>query len=365
MADVEDFILRAPSCPPEADFADDQFNALALRLFELQFAMVAPYQRFCDRRGRTPGLVRRWEEIPALPTAAFKESDVTSLHSGDRAVVFHSSGTTGRDASRHYHNAGSLRLYERSLTSGFAPRLLPDGPESAARLHFVSLTPPRELAPNSSLVHMFETVSREFPWRSRVFAASVDPVEGWVLDPPAALALLDRLARDKSPALLVGTAFSFVHLLDALDAQNRSIILPAGSRAMETGGYKGKSRELPKAQLHAWMARRLGLAPDNIVCEYGMSELSSQAYDAIAGRANPEGRLFSLPPWARARLISPERGLEAAPGEPGLVTLLDLANARSCMALQTEDLGIADGAGFHLLGRAPRAVARGCSLMPA
>jgi hypothetical protein len=152
-------------------------------------------------------------------------------------------------------------------------------------------------------------------------------------------------------------------LLDKLAAAGKTYALPSGSRAMETGGYKGKSRELTKSGLHAAIRRQLGIPGSHIVCEYGMCELSSQAYDGIAGSAGEGGRVFRFPPWARARVVSPETGCEVADGEGGMIQIFDLANAWSVLAIQTEDLGVRRGDGFELTGRAARAEPRGCSLM--
>jgi hypothetical protein len=166
--------------------------------------------------------------------------------------------------------------------------------------------------------------------------------------------------------LLLGTAFSFVHLLDSLTQQNLRFQLPPGSRVMETGGYKGRSRALPKAELHALITERLGVPPSHLVCEYGMSELSSQAYDLVLGPASDPGavvRCFHFPPWARAQIISPETGHEVTDGETGLIRVFDLANVFSVMAIQTDDLGIRHDDGFELIGRAELAEPRGCSLM--
>jgi hypothetical protein len=136
---------------------------------------------------------------------------------------------------------------------------------------------------------------------------------------------------------------------------------------METGGYKGRSRNLPKSELHALITRCLGIPPSHIVCEYGMSELSSQAYDwkvrnAERGTGN-EARVFRFPPWARARVVSPETGGEVAEGETGLIQVCDLANVRSVIVIQTEDLAVRRGDGFELIGRAAQAEPRGCSLL--
>jgi len=175
----------------------------------------------------------------------------------------------------------------------------------------------------------------------------------------------------------LGTAFSLVHLLDFLAENNLKFQLPENSRVMETGGYKNRSRSMPKAKLHALISERLGIPPEHIICEYGMSELSSQAYDGVTSdewrvtriknslHPSPVTRHFRFPPWARLQIISPEAGCEVADGETGLIRVFDLANVFSVAAVQTEDLGIRRGDGFELLGRAKLAEPRGCSLMTA
>ena len=140
---------------------------------------------------------------------------------------------------------------------------------------------------------------------------------------------------------------------------------------METGGYKGRSRTLTRLELHGLITAQLGIPSENIVCEYGMTELSSQAYDraacgnaAFQHPAKPE-RHFHFPPWARVQIISPETGREVADGQTGLIRVFDLANVYSVLAIQTEDLGVRCGSGFELLGRAKAAESRGCSLAAA
>ena len=166
---------------------------------------------------------------------------------------------------------------------------------------------------------------------------------------------------------LLGTAFSFVHLLDYLAENNLRFELPNDSRVMETGGYKNRSRTMPKAELHALITEQLGVPRENIICEYGMSELSSQAYDYEIHPPSSirYSHIFRFPPWARVQVISPEHGREVAEGETGLIRIFDLANVFSVAALQTEDLGIRRGDGFELIGRAPQTEPRGCSLMTA
>jgi hypothetical protein len=132
---------------------------------------------------------------------------------------------------------------------------------------------------------------------------------------------------------------------------------------------------MPKAELHALITERLGVPRENIICEYGMSELSSQAYsvtsdewrvtskDSATRHASPITHYFRFPPWARAQIVSPETGSEAGEGKTGLIRIFDLANVFSVAAIQTEDLGVRHGDGFELIGRAQLAEPRGCSLM--
>ncbi len=355
------------------------FDELALELFTLQFHGNPAYQTLCLARGRTPGTVQEWTQIPAVPTAAFKELELSSIPATGRTTVFHSSGTTEQRPSRHFHHATSLAVYEASLTRWFAHYL-----GTGDTLRF--LTPGRTAAPHSSLIHMFETLRQQRALPASVFLGNLATDGSWALDFPAVQAELASSVHTGRPVTLLGTAFSFVHLLDLLAEHQLKFRLPTGSRVMETGGYKNRSRTMPKAQLHALITAQLGVPAGGIVCEYGMSELSSQAY----GVASDEGRLASgdnaapnpslpphhsslvtgpsplalhFPPWARAQVISPETCREVPEGGTGIIRVLDLANVFSVAAVQTEDLGIRRGTGFELLGRAEKAEPRGCSLM--
>ena len=426
---------RQLSEPPHVGCYKNEFNALALKLFALQFQHNAAYRKICEARSLTPGIVEHWTQIPAVPTSAFKELELTCLASAERTTVFHSSGTTEQKPSRHFHNAESLAVYEASLWSGFELHLLRSGDSLSAssekrgqtvRARLVILTPPPTQAPHSSLVHMFETVRQKLGATETAFVGKLAADGSWTLDFAAVVDVLSsvcsdsrssrgneaqtdsekrkvrassrrllRVPRAANPVHVLGTAFSFVHLLDFLAERNLRFDLPAGSRVMETGGYKNRSRSIPKTDLHKLITERLGVPPSRIICEYGMSELNSQAYNGIEagvrpspgaatlnmrafpglqespgaspllrpGRAHSGSSIFHFPPWARVQIISPETGREVADGETGLIRVYDLANVFSVMAIQTEDLGIRRNEHFELIGRAALAEARGCSLM--
>jgi len=331
---------------------DREFNALALELFALQFKYNHAYRIICEGRHSTPGSVEHWTQIPFLPAAAFKEWELSCIPPEARTAVFHSSGTTEQKPSRHFHCAESLKIYEAALWTSFEENVI----APAVNYDLLVLTPPPVLVRRSSLIHMFKTIRRKLGALEPVYVGKIAADGAWVLDFDAALAALEN---DSKPKLILGTAFSFVHLLDFLAGKNLRLRLPAPSRVMETGGYKNRSRTMPKAELHSLMTRFLGVVRENIICEYGMSELSSQAYDT-----GPE-RCFHFPPWTRAQIISPETGTEVADGETGLIRVFDLANVYSVAAIQTEDLAVRIGDGFELIGRAALAGPRGCSLMTA
>jgi hypothetical protein len=367
-ARVREFIGVSSEGTQQSDGGANPFDNLARELFALQYRHNAAYRQLCNARGLTPETVEHWSQIPSVPTAAFKELELSCLPAEERTAVFHSSGTTEQRPSRHFHNAQSLALYEASLRPWFARHLLPEAKPDGAKPTMVMLTPPHAETPHSSLVHMFETVRRELGAADSAFYGTVGADGVWTLNTEAVEDALARETKAGRPVMLLGTAFLFVHLLDDMASRRVRLALPPGSRVLETGGYKGRSRSLPKAELHGLITKHLGLPATHIVCEYGMSELSTQAYDRVAGseakgQGNSVVRCFHFPPWARVQIISPETGREVRDGETGLIRIMDLANVFSVMAIQTEDLGLRRGDGFELIGRAALAEARGCSLM--
>jgi hypothetical protein len=215
------------------------------------------------------------------------------------------------------------------------------------------LAPSRAAAPDSSLSHMFDVALCELGDAQSGFVLAEDG-----LDPQRVLRALERCEDDGPPLLLCGTAFAFVHLLDALEADAQRLALPRHARIMETGGFKGRAREEPREQLYQRIHARLGVPPDRVVNQYGMTELASQFYDGVLV-APGQPRCKRGPPWARVRILDPKSG---EPAEVGVIHVYDLANTGSLMALQTADLGRALPDGFEVLGREPGAEERGCSI---
>lgn len=333
------------------DAGDEALDALLLDVYRHQYAHNAPYRRWCDLREGDPTRVADWRAIPAVPQVAFKEWTLAAFDVAHAVACFESSGTTQGTPSRHHFD--TLALYEAALVPPFRTFVLPDG----ATLPCLALVAAPETAPASSLSHMAGVVG----------SACCDGVRYFVEDGDLQTdAMLHACEAADGPVLIFTTAFALVHLLDACNARDVTLALPPGSRMLETGGYKGRTREIPKADLYAWAARRLGLAETHIVNEYGMAELSSQWYDTVlrethAGRP-ARGRCKAGPPWVRARVLDPQTGHDVEPGEIGLLRLYDPMNRGSVCCIQTEDVGRQLPGGFEVLGRATDAELRGCSL---
>lgn len=320
------------------------FEPLALRLFAYQFQHGSAYGAFCRRRRRTPATVRRWQDIPPLPVAAFKELD---LACEPAAYGFESSGTTGGERrSRNPHQ--NLDVWDASMETFFQRHVLvPDRP----RLRIVALGAPWERNPHSSFSRYFSRAVARFGLPGSGCFADEDglDVDG----------LLGALAGADDPVALLGPTFAFVHFFDICRGRGLRPRLPAGSLLVDGGGTKGRSREVDAAELYALAGEILGLAPAACVNEYGATELSSQMYDL----PGPLPRAKVGPPWLRTRILDPQTLEDVAPGEPGLLCHYDLANRNSVLAVLTEDLGTAaPGGGIVLLGRLAGAEARGCSL---
>ena len=326
------------------------FDALACDLFAHQLRYNAPYGAYAKSKGYDSNrLPKRAIDIPAVPAAAFKAATLATFDVANAAVWFETSGTTQGASGRHYLE--TTDLYTASLLAGFDRALLDDG----ARLRYLLLVPDPREHPHSSLGFMMARVSE---------ARGAGPT-GWYLHDDALE--IDAFIRDcaqacadETPVCIAATAFAFVALLDVLAHRELRFALPAGSRIMETGGFKGRTRVVERDDLYAAIADRLGLTESAIVAEYGMTELCSQYYDSHASRTAAR-RVKVAPPWLRPIVVD-LGGNECAPGIVGAIRHIDCANRSSVVAIETEDLGYASAEGLVLLGREAAAELRGCSL---
>ena len=329
--------------------SDEQFDGLALRLFAYQYANDEPYRRFCQRRGATPRNVGRWAGIPAVPIDAFKQLSLCSQPPGPTDRVFMTSGTTRSEVKGRHHHP-TLAVYDSSMTRNFAHRFM----RGSERVDMAILFPTEQVLPNSSLAHYVALAVGKFGTPQSRYYVNRDG-----LDTEGLCGALAQAERTGSPFAVLGASFSFVHLLDALQDQGLSFRLPAGSRVLDTGGYKGQSRDLPLDAFYSQLSAALGIERSHCINMYGMTELSTQFYDD--GNAQVPS-VKSGPHWIRSRIVDPLSGRELPAGERGILAHCDLANFNSVTTVLTEDVGVAVDGGFLLLGRAEGAQAKGCSL---
>ncbi len=332
---------------------DVAFQSLALQIYSYQVNHNKIYRQICDLSGALDrGPIKDWKQIPAVPAQAFKEFSLASFPASSQKKVFRTSGTS--EGTRGEHAFDTLRLYDAAILPSFRRYLLPDN----QKLQYCFLIQSSKEAPDLSLSYMMGVVNKNFAGNEGRFYIGKDHAD---------FGLLVRDMRyAKMPVLLLATAFSLKAFIDYLKNENIWINLPKGSRLMETGGFKGRTKSIAKEDLYLLCAERLGIQRTHCVSEYGMTELSSQAYDTTlrnwylkrTDRSYKKG-----PAWMRTLVIDPRTGREVAAGKKGILRHFDLANRGSILAVQTEDVGIRIKDGFEVLFRAKRADLRGCSLV--
>ena len=334
----------------ECGEATESFDSVAADLARFQAQHVPGYARLCAAWGATPVAIVRASDAPAVPADAFKLGTVFAFDAASACVTFRTSGTTV--GARGTHLFRDLETYDAGALA-FGRRMLVGGIERAPVL---VLGPSVADAPDSSLAHMCELFAREF-----------DPGfgEGTFLVRTGALDLGGLRARVGSlpaaaPALVLATSFALVHLLDALGGD--ILPLPPGSRVMQTGGFKGRSREVEPHELRLRVARAFAVEERYVVGEYGMTELSSQFYEGTLGDAGALPGVYVEPPWARVVPVDGSSLEPVAAGEVGIARIEDLANVDSAFAVLTQDRVRRVPGGFELLGREPGAPPRGCSI---
>ncbi|MDZ7402849.1 MAG: hypothetical protein ONB41_01900 [candidate division KSB1 bacterium] len=356
-----------------AGFDDEAFNELAVELFHHQFEKNAVYRGVCRQQKIAPARVTGWREIPAVTTSAFKEVPLVCFPAQQAAAVFHTSGTTKQRAGKHYFR--TLKYYRAAMLRSFAAYCIADwglpvaerrssaihNPQPAMRMFF--LGPTFELFPNSSLGYMFSGIRDEFGDEKSAVFFSPEKADAEGLQQA-----LERASQENAPVFILGTALALLECMEIFQQRNRKFRLPAGSRILDTGGYKGRCIEIKREEFTNRLGETFSIPREYLLNEYGMTELSSQFYESrLPGiplrQEQPPYALHFMPPWVRVVAVDPEQLEILPPGEIGLLRIFDLANVDSVMAIQTEDLGRAWQDRLELIGRAAGAELRGCSLL--
>ena len=313
--------------------SESAFTKKALELFKFQFEENPVYRSFCDLLYKHPSAVQKLEDIPFLPIEFFKTNKVLSTKK-EIKQTFTSSGTSGSVVSQHH--VADLNLYKTSFQKGFAHFY--GNIEDYAVL---ALLPSYLERDGSSLVYMVEDMIQE----------SKHQKSGFYLDDLYALKqTLLALEKSGQKTLLIGVSYALLDLVEFHQFELKHTII------METGGMKGRRKEMIKSELHSILKKGFGV--DKIHSEYGMTELLSQAYSKGDG-------LFSSPHWMNVLISDPEDALTILlKGKSGGINIIDLANVHSCAFIATQDLGKINANGtFEVLGRFDKSDIRGCNLM--
>jgi phenylacetate-coenzyme A ligase PaaK-like adenylate-forming protein len=313
--------------------SDAEFEQMAMQVFAFQFENNPVYRSFCDLLYKHPSDVKHIQDIPFLPIEFFKSHKILS-NTESIQKTFSSSGTTGSSTSKHHIT--DLSIYEKSFKGSFR--------------HFygdindyviLALLPSYLEREGSSLVHMTNELIR----------LSGHEESGFYLDNLNALKdILIRLDLEGTQVLLIGVSFALLDLIETHEFNLNNTIV------METGGMKGRRKELIREELHYTLMNGFGVT--HIHSEYGMTELLSQAYSKGDG-------IFQGPPWMRILIRDTEDALTIeSNNQTGGINVIDLANINSCAFIATQDLGkIHQDATFEVLGRFDHSDIRGCNLM--
>ncbi|MCS7254533.1 MAG: long-chain fatty acid--CoA ligase [Armatimonadota bacterium] len=328
------------------------FDELATELFAYQFEHNPSYNRYCKHLGITPKTIKDWHHIPPVPTLAFKFFDLTCQPVEKARFIFISSGTTHGQYMRSRHYIFDERFYEAAASVWFKQHLLPDD----AHMAFLILFPSHDELKNSSLAFMLDLLKSRFGSHG-----SANFVTNGRLLVSELIERLINACNSGEPVCILGTSLAMCELIEECERRRLHFELPHGSRIMDTGGFKGRRKEIPKTELYERYESVLGIPKWNIINEYGMAELSSQFYDGVVGIVSE--RTFKPPPWVRSIVVDPVTLNEVEDGFVGILRHYDLANFDSVMAIQTDDIAKKCADGFILLGRAGGSEARGCSLL--
>ena len=312
--------------------SEEEFESIALEVFRLQYSGLRVYRDFCDRLKVDPNEIRDVRSVPFLPIQFFKSNRV--IHDDLNAeIVFSSSGTSGSIQSKHF--VSDLSLYEKSFLKSFEHSI-----GEIKNITILALLPSYLEREGSSLVYMVNELIKR----------SQSPYSGFYLDNFDEL--IGRLLYQESkgmPSLLIGVSYALLDLIEQHPFRLNHV------KVMETGGMKGRRKELIKRELHQKLKEGFGVS--EVYSEYGMTELLSQAYSEKDG-------VFHCPPWMNVTTRDTEDPLTRIEGKTGALNIIDLANINSCSFIATQDLGkVYPNGSFEILGRFNDSDIRGCNLM--
>jgi phenylacetate-coenzyme A ligase PaaK-like adenylate-forming protein len=311
----------------------EEFNTRTLEIFHFQYQNNPVYRQFCDLLKKDLAEVKKPEDIPFMPIEFFKTHKVQSGKYTSEAI-FTSSGTTGHQTSKHF--VSDLSLYVESFRRSFKRFY-----GNIEDYTILALLPSYLEREGSSLIYMVnDLIKRSKSNHSGFYLNDIYKLKE----------KMDSLEAEQKKILLIGVSFALLDLVEKFSFKLKNTVV------METGGMKGRRKEMIRAELHKILGNGFGV--EKIHSEYGMTELLSQAYSYGDG-------IFECPPWMKIIIRDPEDALSLLPpGKSGGINVIDLANINSCSFIATQDLGRNIGAGkTEILGRFDNSDIRGCNLL--
>ncbi len=310
----------------------EDFERLALEIFRFQYENVSLYRNFCNLLNTNVSGVKKIEDIPFLPIQFFKNHKILAEGFSEE-TIFTSSGTTGSITSKHF--VADLKLYEESFLNAFKKQY-----GNPSDYSILALLPSYLEREGSSLIYMIESLIEKSNNQNSGF---------YLYEVEALIEKLKFLEENNQKTILIGVSYALLDLIEKKSFQLKNTIV------METGGMKGRRKEMIKEELHEILQNGFGV--EKIHSEYGMTELLSQAYSKGDG-------IFSCPPWMKILTRDTEDALTYTVGKTGGINVIDLTNLYSCAFIATQDLGKTFSNGtFEVLGRFDSSNIRGCNLM--
>lgn len=326
------------------DARTGDFNDLACQVFAYQFAHIPAARAYYEKCGVTPASLQDFRDIPPIGLNIFKRYEL--FDNSTCSKVFHTSGTSGKGRGSSCFADEDLALMTTSIMANARANLFADDQQT----RFMMLVPSPDEAPDIIMAHGMAEIAAHWGSQPPFYAISKGAFLG-----PEAVAFLKQCIEDQAAVTIIGGSFGFVNFVDRLQPKLGSLPLPIGSRILDAGGFKGRSRELTRAGFLDLITNFFAVPADACYNLYGLTELGSQFYSRGPG---PKVAAH----WTRARICHPLSLEEVADGEEGIPLLYDLANVARPMAILTDDLGRRQGDHFEIIGRASGSAPRGCSL---
>jgi hypothetical protein len=322
----------------------DSFAAAATALFKFQFDHLPAARAYYLSSGLTPENLATYKDIPPVGLNVFKE---TIFFAGEEPLkTFHTSGTSGKGRGSSSFARSDLDIMETSILTNCRNHLFADN----LKTRFLMLLPAPQEAPDMIMAYGMSRIARKWGLGPPFYAIKKGRFLG-----PETISFIRKAISDQAPLAIIGGSFGFVNFIDNIKEKINNLPLAEGSRLLDAGGFKGRSRELDRQDFLNLTSSFFNIPAQSCFNLYGLTELASQFYSRGSGPKHP-------PHWARVRVCHPLTMKEVADNRQGIAILYDLANISRPFVILTDDLARNRQPGFELLGRASGAAPRGCSL---